>query len=171
MSPVPVARSSAARAGARRRQIDEPPLPAPVLSVRQGDGDEIVAIGNRRKQRAHVAALAVRRRDAIARAAHAVSSDNIACMLPSSTVENYLKAIYQGQSALPRRTAARADGTGGIRARRHARHGDDDGEGAGGVGPGRVRTVQRRAADGGRREARRPGAPPPSARRAVSRAR
>jgi len=28
--------------------------------------------------------------------------DNIVCMLPSSTVENYLKAIYQGQSALTR---------------------------------------------------------------------
>ncbi len=27
--------------------------------------------------------------------------DNIACMLPSSTVENYLKAIYQGQATLP----------------------------------------------------------------------
>lgn len=27
--------------------------------------------------------------------------DNTLCMLPSSTVENYLKAIYQGQSALP----------------------------------------------------------------------
>ena len=49
--------------GARRRQLDQPPLPPPVLSVRQHDGDEIVTIGDRRKQRAHVAAFALGRGD------------------------------------------------------------------------------------------------------------
>ena len=36
-------------------------------------------------------------------------------MLPSSTVENYLKAIYHGQSTLRAGAAPRADGTGGRR--------------------------------------------------------
>ena len=77
MSPVPVARSSARMPGARRRQRDEPPLPPPILSVRQRDGDEVVPIGDRREQRAHVAALAVGRRDAsVSGTRH--SLDNIA---------------------------------------------------------------------------------------------
>ena len=38
------------------------------------------------------------------------SAHNIVRMLPSSTVENYLKAIYQGQSSLAARSASRADG-------------------------------------------------------------
>src|SRR5207244_1145303 len=88
-----------ARARQRRGHVDEPSLPPPILTVRQEDRDEIVTVRDRRKQRAHVAALAFRRRDPIP---HRHSRDNIVCMLPSSTVENYLKAIYQGQSALPR---------------------------------------------------------------------
>ena len=54
-----------ARAGRRRGQRDQPPLPAPILAVGQRHGDEIVAVGDRRKQRAHIAALALRRGDAV----------------------------------------------------------------------------------------------------------
>ena len=47
-------------AGANRRESNQPPLPPPILPVRQRDGDEIVAIRDCRKQRAHVGAFAMR---------------------------------------------------------------------------------------------------------------
>src|SRR6185295_3478629 len=55
-----------ASAGRWRGQIDDTPLPAPVLAVRQHDGNEVVALGDRREERAHVAALAVGRGDPVA---------------------------------------------------------------------------------------------------------
>ena len=55
-----------AGARARHREIDEPPLPSPVLAVRQDHRDEDVPIGDRREGRAHEPALAVRRGDAVA---------------------------------------------------------------------------------------------------------
>jgi hypothetical protein len=53
------------RAGPRRRQFDQPPLPPAILSVRERHRDEIVTIGDGCEQRAHVPPLAVWRRDAI----------------------------------------------------------------------------------------------------------
>ena len=52
-------------------------------------------------------------------------------MLPSQTVENYLKTIYlgAGRSALERRP--RTDGSARLCSRRRAGHGHDDGEGPG----------------------------------------
>ena len=43
--------------GAQPRLAHQPPLPRPIAAERQNDGDEVVAIGNGGKQRAHVAAL------------------------------------------------------------------------------------------------------------------
>ncbi len=80
-------------------------------------------------------------------------------MLPSSTVENYLKAIYQGQIALPADErlvpmgqvaatlsvtpgTATTIATGGVIPR-----GADDGQAALGVRPRGVRAVHRRRAD------------------------
>ena len=41
----------------RPREIEQPAFPAAVLAVGQGDRDEVVAIGDRRKQRADVVSL------------------------------------------------------------------------------------------------------------------
>ena len=107
MSPVPVARSSARVSGPDGGQRDQPPLPSPVAAVRQQARNQIVAVRDRREQPPHVAALAFRRGDVAGemrhdfRCAFGGRFDNIPLMLPSSTVENYLKAIYQGQAALP----------------------------------------------------------------------
>ena len=68
MSPVPVARSSAQRTRCGCGQIDQAPLPSPILSVRQNLRNEIVPIGDRGKERPDVAALSVGRRDAFAAA-------------------------------------------------------------------------------------------------------
>ena len=43
-----------ARSAPRRREIDQPPLPAPILSIRQRHRDEVVAIGDRREQPSYV---------------------------------------------------------------------------------------------------------------------
>ena len=91
-------------------------------------------------------------------------------MLASSTVENYLKAIYRGAARPAPRSAASADGPTRRRRRRRARHGDDDGEDAGRVGAGGIRAVCRGGADRGRAETRRARPPPSSPHRAVSRA-
>ena len=68
-------------------------------------------------------------------------------MLPSSTVENYLKAIHQAQSRIDGERDARADGTVVVRARGRAGNGDDHGEDAGGFGAGGLRAVFRRQVD------------------------
>ena len=81
-----------------RGELHDAPLPCAIESVRQHDGNQIVAIRNRGEERAHVAPLAFGRGNPLVE--H--PSHNIACMLPSSTVENYLKAIYQGQLQLAR---------------------------------------------------------------------
>ena len=68
-------------------------------------------------------------------------------MLPSSTVENYLKAIYLGVSG-----ASPANGLlamGQLAAGRRAGHGDDDGQSAGGIRARPLRAICRRDADGG----------------------
>ena len=54
---------ASARGGAA--SSTQSPLPAPILPVREDDGDQIVPIGDRREQRSDVAALALRRRDPI----------------------------------------------------------------------------------------------------------
>ena len=88
-------------------------------------------------------------------------------MLPSHTVENYLKAIFLAQVALlpseqlvPMGQLASASG-------RRAGHRHDDGQGAGGVGARPLRALCGRPADGGRREARGAGAAPAPADRAL----
>lgn len=86
-----------AQTGTRRSKAQQAPLPRTILPVRQHHGDEIVAVGNGGKQRPDIAALSVRRRNRLAQG-HPV--DNSAPMLPTSTVENYIKAIYLGQTAL-----------------------------------------------------------------------
>src|SRR5438552_463850 len=53
-----------ARARRRRREVDETCLPPPIESERERDRSEVVAIGNRREERAHVATLAFGRGDA-----------------------------------------------------------------------------------------------------------
>src|SRR5262249_31767276 len=68
-----------------------------VLTIRQEARNQIVPIGDRGKQSPNVPALALGRRQPRPQR-HPV--DNSPAMLPSSTVENYLKAIYQGQAAL-----------------------------------------------------------------------
>ena len=88
-------------------------------------------------------------------------------MLPSHTVENYLKAIFQAQIAPAAVRAAGADGPAGLRAGRRPGNRHDHGQGAGGVGARPVRALRGRPADGGRREARRAGPAPPPADRAV----
>ena len=55
--------SPAAAGGLRHRH--ETPLPAAIPSARERDRDEIVSIRDRREQRSHVPALALRRRNAI----------------------------------------------------------------------------------------------------------
>jgi hypothetical protein len=42
----------------RRGQIDEALFPAPILAIREKSGDEVVAVGDGRKQPAHVPAFA-----------------------------------------------------------------------------------------------------------------
>src|SRR4026209_2361926 len=115
-------------------------------------------------------------------------------MLPSSTVENYLKAIHQGQSALsadqrlvPMGQVATAlgvtPGTATTMVKALAESGLAEYEPysgvrltaagekppAAGVAVVGLRAVRRRPADRGRREARGPRAPPPSSGRGVSR--
>ena len=92
-------------------------------------------------------------------------------MLPSQTVENYLKTIYLAQATLdsvrdlvPMGQLAAALGV-------VPGHGDDDGEDAGGVGAGALRAVHGRAAHARRREARDARAAAPSSDRAVPGAR
>ena len=68
-------------------------------------------------------------------------------MLPSATVENYLKAILKAQSADGRAGRARSDGTARLGAGRGARNGDDDGQDARRVGAGAIRALCRRPAD------------------------
>ena len=100
----------------RRGEGDQPPLPSAIAAVRQGHGDEIVAVRDCRKERPDMSAFAVGRRNPIGQGRFRQSASpfvghvspvrwTIVRMLPSSTVENYLKAIYQGQSTLPAGTA------------------------------------------------------------------
>ena len=56
--PMPIA-------GRGARETDQAPFPASIQAERQHHGNEIVAIGDRRKQRPDVPTLAFRRRDAI----------------------------------------------------------------------------------------------------------
>ena len=67
-------------------------------------------------------------------------------MLPSSTVENYLKAIYQGAGTLDAAPTAAADGPAGVGARRGAGHRHHHGQGARRVRAGRVRALLGRRA-------------------------
>ena len=89
--------------------------------------------------------------------------------LPSSTVENYLKAIFQAQLRLREATdlvpmGQLAGALGVVPGNR-----DDDGQDAGRVGAGQVRALRRRPADGVGREARRAGGPAAPVDRTVSR--
>ena len=99
MSPVPHARSSTRQPAWTPAQIDQPRLPAPVAAERQQPRDEVVAIRDRRKQPANVPALGVGRVErASGRAAIAALRNIMTPMLPSQTVENYLKTIFLAQA-------------------------------------------------------------------------
>ena len=133
------------RARRRRREIDQPTLPASILPVRQHDGDEVVAIGNRGKERADVAAFAVWRRDAVPQPTWVQWI--ISLHAPVEHRRELPQGHLSGTVGAAGRRAPRVDGSGRGGAERHAGHRDDDGQGAGRIGAGRVRTVQRRAAD------------------------
>ena len=103
--------NTAARANGS--ELDETPLPSAILSVRQCHRDEVVAVRDRGEERAHIRALSFGGGDAIVNSHQSAVVSQWssvislrkttivwALMLPSSTVENYLKAIYLGQSAL-----------------------------------------------------------------------
>ncbi len=61
----------------RLSQIDQAPFPSAVLTVGQRDGNEIIAVGNRRKERTHVPALAVRGGDFVGQGHEGLKLDNI----------------------------------------------------------------------------------------------
>src|SRR5580765_452607 len=84
----------------------------------------------------------------------------------------YCRELFEGDLPWPGgagqlRTPC-SDGAGRVGRGRDAWYGDDDGEGAGGVGACRVRAVQRRAADQSRSTARRARTAPASPGRALS---
>ena len=131
MSPVPHARSSARQPGRTPARSTSRTFHAPIAAEREKPGDEVVPVGDRRKQargRSGASSAASRTR-ARAQRLHVVRNHN-GRMLPSQTVENYLKTIYLAQSATSADRRARPDGPARGRARRRARHGDDDGEDA-----------------------------------------
>ena len=54
-----------AQTGARRRERDDAPFPAPILSVRQRHRNEVVTVRDRGKQRTDVSTFAIGCRDAL----------------------------------------------------------------------------------------------------------
>ena len=136
--------------------------------------DEVVAVGDRREQPAHVPALRrracrTRGRDGVRSVSRPMTCMIMSPMLPSQTVENYLKTIYLAQAAdrrrhdlVPMGQLASALGVVPGTATTMVKS-------AGRVGTRALRAVHGRAADAGRREAGEPRAAAPSAHRAVPR--